>query len=356
MTNPLGSKTELVRVGGILGTSPSSQAYATPEGSAVLVSVVVPCYRSAATLPRLVEGLEQILPDCTSGFEIVLVVDGSPDNTWQVASELADKYPEVRALRLARNYGQHNALIAGVRSAKYEVVVTMDDDLQHPPDQVPVLLKALTDDVDLVYGVPVEEEHAFLRSLLSRTVKAGMATALDIPSAKSIGAFRAFRTFLRDGFDGLDGPHASVDVALSWSTTKISEAKVRLEDRTEGKSNYNFAMLSKHAINMLMGYSTKPLRLVGYLGFLCALLGVVLFGVIIYKFASGATTVAGFTTIASMVALFSGAQMLAIGVLGEYVGRLHSDSMGRPTYVIRQRTDVDAHPDITQDNDQTPPA
>ncbi|MFC0627677.1 glycosyltransferase family 2 protein [Kribbella deserti] len=317
----------------------------------------MPCYRSAATLPRLVEGLENVLPDCTSGFEIVLVVDGSPDNTWQVASELAEKYPEVRALRLARNYGQHNALIAGVRSARYEVVVTMDDDLQHPPDQVPVLLKALTDDVDLVYGVPVEEEHGFLRSLLSRTVKAGMATALEIPSAKSIGAFRVFRTFLRDGFDGLDGPHASVDVALSWSTTKISETKVRLEDRTEGKSNYNFAMLMKHAINMLTGYSTKPLRLVGYLGFLCALLGVVLFGVIIYKFASGQTTVAGFTTIASMVALFSGAQMLAIGVLGEYVGRLHSDSMGRPTYVIRERTDVDAHPDITQDEPpRVPPA
>jgi glycosyltransferase involved in cell wall biosynthesis len=298
-----------------------------------------------------VEGLQRVLPDCTNGFEIVLVVDGSPDNTWQVASELAEKYAETRALRLARNYGQHNALIAGVRNARYGVVVTMDDDLQHPPDQVPLLLEALTDDIDLVYGVPFEEEHGFFRSLLSRAVKAAMASALDIPSARSIGAFRAFRTFLRDGFDGLDGPHASVDVALSWSTTKITEAKVRLEDRAEGKSNYTFALLVKHTFNMLTGYSTKPLRLVGYLGFLCALLGVVLFGVIIYKFASGATTVPGFTTIASMIALFSGAQMLAIGVLGEYVGRLHSDSMGRPTYVIRERTDVDAHPDITGDPD-----
>jgi glycosyltransferase involved in cell wall biosynthesis len=315
----------------------------------VLVSVVVPCYRSAATLPRLVEGLSSVLPDATTAYEVILVVDGSPDNTWEVASQLSAKFPNTRAIRLARNYGQHNALIAGVRQAQYEVVVTMDDDLQHPPDQVPVLLSALRDDIDLVYGVPAEEEHGFFRSLASRAVKASMASVLGIHDAKSISAFRAFRTFLRDGFDGLDGPHASVDVALSWSTTRITEQRVRMEDRAEGRSNYTPRMLFKHAANMLTGYSTTPLRLVGYLGFACALFGLLLFGVIIYKFATGATTVPGFTSIASMIALFSGAQMLAIGVLGEYVGRLHSGSMGRPTYVIRERTDVDAHPDIAAD-------
>ena len=329
----------------------ASPASVSAEGPAVFVSVVVPCYRSAATLPRLVENLTQVLPEVTSGYEIVLVVDGSPDDTWQVASELANKYSETRAMRLARNYGQHNALIAGVRNARYEVVVTMDDDLQHPADQVPALLRALTDDIDLVYGVPADEEHGFFRSLSSRMVKAAMSTTLSVKGAKSISAFRAFRTFLRDGFDGLDGPHASVDVALSWSTTRIAQTTVRMEDRAEGKSNYSTWMLIKHALTLITGYSTEPLRLVGYLGFICAVFGVGLFGVIIYKYAAGATTVAGFTTIASMVALFSGAQMLALGVLGEYVGRLHSGSMGRPTYVIRERTDVDAHPDITSESD-----
>jgi undecaprenyl-phosphate 4-deoxy-4-formamido-L-arabinose transferase len=329
----------------------SAATVATVKGQAVLVSVVVPCYRSASTLPRLVEDLMQTLPAITTAFEIVLVVDGSPDDTWQVASQLANKYPQTRSMRLARNYGQHNALIAGVRNARYEVIVTMDDDLQHPADQIPVLLNALTDDIDLVYGIPVEEEHGFFRSFASRLVKSAMAATLEVQSARSISAFRAFRTFLRDGFDGLEGPHASVDVALSWSTTRVAEAKVRMEERADGRSNYTFSLLIKHALTMLTGYSTKPLRLVGYLGFLCALFGLLLFGVIIYKYAVGATTVAGFTTLASMVALFSGAQMLAIGVLGEYVGRMHSDSMGRPTYVIRERTDVDAHPDITTENE-----
>jgi glycosyltransferase involved in cell wall biosynthesis len=321
------------------------------KGPAVLVSVVVPCYRSAGTLPRLVEDLMHVLPDVTTAFEIVLVVDGSPDDTWQVASQLANKHPQTRAMQLARNYGQHNALIAGVRNARYEVIVTMDDDLQHPADQIPALLAALTDDVDLVYGVPAEEEHGFFRSLASRLVKSAMASTLAVKGARSISAFRAFRTFLRGGFDGLDGPHASVDVALSWSTTRIKEVTVRMEDRAEGQSNYTTWMLIKHALTMLTGYSAEPLRLVGYLGFVCAVFGVGLFGVIIYKYAVGSTTVAGFTTIASMVALFSGAQMLALGVLGEYVGRLHSGSMGRPTYVIRERTDVDAHPDIATEND-----
>ncbi|WP_246485893.1 glycosyltransferase family 2 protein [Kribbella qitaiheensis] len=240
----------------------------------MFVSVVVPCYRSAGTLPRLVENLTQVLPEVTSGYEIVLVVDGSPDDTWQVASELANKYPATRAMRLARNYGQHNALIAGVRNARYEVVVTMDDDLQHPADQVPVLLKALTDDIDLVYGVPVEEEHGVLRSFASRLVKGAMSSTLSVKGAKSISAFRAFRTFLRDGFDGLDGPHASVDVALSWSTTRVAQTTVRMEDRAEGKSNYTTWMLVKHALTLITGYSTEPLRLVGYLGFICAVFGV----------------------------------------------------------------------------------
>jgi glycosyltransferase involved in cell wall biosynthesis len=315
----------------------------------VYVSVVVPCYRSATTLPTLVEGLTRVLPGATTAYEVVLVVDGSPDNTWEVASKLAAHHPNVRAIRLARNYGQHNALIAGVRSARHEVIVTMDDDLQHPPDQIPALLAALTDDLDLVYGLPEREEHGVVRSFMSRTVKAMMSIGLDIHNAKLISAFRAFRTFLRDGFDGLHGPHASVDVALSWGTTRVGATTVRMEDRADGRSNYTTRMLIRHAINMLMGYSIAPLRLVSYLGITLALGGLALLGVIIVRYLTGNTTVAGFTTIASMVALFSGAQMLGIGVLGEYVGRLHSSGMGRPTYVIRERTDTNAHPEIVED-------
>ncbi|MDP3891506.1 glycosyltransferase family 2 protein [Nocardioides sp.] len=302
------------------------------------VSVVVPCYQSSQTLQPLVEQLLDARPTATDEFEIVLVVDGSPDATWDVARDLAERHGPVRGIHLSRNYGQHNAIVAGIREARHPVVVTMDDDLQHRPGEVPRLLAALTPDLDLVYGVPVAEEHTFWRSFASRFVKHLIARGLGITSATSISAFRAFRTRLRDGFAELAGPHASVDVALSWATTRIGSVPVEMDARAEGRSNYSFRMLLRHASNMLLGYSTAPLRLVGYLGFLCAALGTVLLGVVLWQYFTGSTTVQGFTTLASMVAVFSGAQMLAIGVLGEYLGRVHINSVGQPTYVVAERS------------------
>ncbi|GAA3151632.1 glycosyltransferase family 2 protein [Planomonospora alba] len=303
------------------------------------VSVVVPCYRSAKTLPALVDRIVPVLREAGVPHEVVLVVDGSPDRTWDVACSLARRIDSVRAIRLSRNYGQHNALVAGIREARFDVVVTMDDDLQHPPEQIPLLLAALEGDrLDLVYGVPYEEEHGFLRSLASRSVKTGMAFALGVRNAQKISAFRAFRTCLRDGFEALSGPHASVDVALSWSTTKVGAVKVRMDERAHGRSNYTPRLLLRHAVNMMLGYSSAPLRVASYLGFATGLIGLVLGVVVLWNFAVGDTTVAGFTTVASMVAIFSSAQLISIGVLGEYIGRIHGGGLGRPTYVVRERT------------------
>ncbi|WP_406313525.1 glycosyltransferase family 2 protein [Streptosporangium sp. NBC_01639] len=302
------------------------------------VSVVIPCYRSARTLPTLVARLMPVLRDLSVRHEVILVVDGSPDDTWETAVELAHRFEGVRAIHLSRNYGQHNALVAGIREAGCEVVVTMDDDLQHPPEQIPLLLATLEGDrLDLVYGVPHSEEHGFLRNVASQLVKAGMAGGLGIRTARTISAFRAFRTCLRDGFEGLSGPHASIDVALSWSTTKVGSVRVHMIERAQGRSNYTPRLLVRHALNMLLGYSATPLRMASWLGFLTGVFGLLLGGTVLWRFAAGDTTVAGFTTIASMVALFSSAQLISIGVLGEYVGRIHGSGMGRPTYVVRER-------------------
>ncbi|MCW2876613.1 MAG: glycosyl transferase family protein [Sphaerisporangium sp.] len=302
------------------------------------VSVVIPCYRSARTLPALVDRLVPVLREMSVRHEVVLVVDGSPDDTWRTAVELASRVDSVRAIHLSRNYGQHNALVAGIREAAFDYIVTMDDDLQHLPEQIPLLLAALEGDrLDLVYGVPHKEEHGFLRSLASRSVKAAMAVALGVRAARTISAFRAFRAQLRDGFEGLSGPHASIDVALSWATTRVGSVKVHMSERDHGRSAYTPRLLVRHAMNMLLGYSTTPLRAASYLGFLVGVVGLLLAGFVLWSFIAGDTTVAGFTTIASMVAVFSSAQLMAIGMLGEYVGRIHGSGMGRPTYVVRER-------------------
>ncbi|MER5326519.1 glycosyltransferase family 2 protein [Streptosporangium roseum] len=322
------------------------------------VSVVIPCYRSAQTLPNLIARLMPVLQDMSVRHEVILVVDGSPDDTWRTAAELARRIDGVRAIHLSRNYGQHNALVAGIREAEFEIVVTMDDDLQHPPEQIPLLLAALEgDQLDLVYGVPHHEEHGFVRSAASRSVKAGLAGALGVRTARTISAFRAFWTRLRDGFEELSGPHASVDVALSWATTRVGSVKVNMSQRVQGRSNYTPRLLVRHAVNMLLGYSTAPLRAASYLGFLAGIVGLLLGGVVLWRFATGDTTVAGFTTIASMVALFSSAQLISVGLLGEYVGRIHGNGMGRPTYVVRERAGSFAALDVPwQAGDVSAPA
>ena len=298
------------------------------------VSVVIPCFRSRDTITPLVDRLAKVLTGRPETFEIILVVDGSPDDTAAVAVALAKTHPFVRVLLLRRNYGQHNALLAGIRAAAGHIVVTMDDDLQHPPEEVPTLLDVLLDPaIDLVYGVPAVEEHGVLRSLGSRAVKSALAAA-GAPNARDVSAFRAFRTVLREAFATVQDASANLDVMLSWATASVVSARVQMDRRTQGESAYPFRRLLRHAFNMITGYSDGPLRLVSYLGLSCAVLGVVLLTIVVIGFITGSTTVAGFTTIASMIALFSGAQMLSIGILGEYLGRLHFRSLGRPTYVI----------------------
>lgn len=300
------------------------------------VSVVIPCYRSRDTLPKLVERLLGELPRVTEAFEVIMVVDGSPDDTYAVAHGLEVDHPGlVRAVLLRRNYGQHNALLAGLARARYEITVTMDDDLQHLPEQIGTLLAPLQNPlVDLVYGVADEEEHGFLRSLASRTVKTALAAA-DVPSAKDVSAFRAFRTDLRDGFAHVADQFTNLDVLLSWTTVSIERVPVRMDMRNDGKSGYTFSSLVRHAMNMVTGYGTMPLKLVTWLGALTSLLGMGLLIFVLVRYLMGRIEVAGFTTLASMLAILSGAMMLSIGILGEYLGRLHFRSMQRPSFLVR---------------------
>jgi glycosyltransferase involved in cell wall biosynthesis len=303
------------------------------------VSVVIPCYRSRAMLPELVERLHKVLESGADGlvddYEVILVVDGSPDDTYAVARELELASTKVRAVLLRRNYGQHNALLAGIARAQHDVTITMDDDLQHRPEELPRLLEPLSDPlVDLVYGVALVEEHGMMRSFASRTVKSALAWA-GVDNARDVSALRAFRTDLREGFSHIADAFASVDVVLSWTTSGVRTVHVPMDQRAAGRSAYSLSRLFRHAVTMVTGYSSVPLRVVTWLGLACGLAGLVLLVFVIRSFVTGSTTVAGFTTLASMIALFSGAQMVSLGILGEYIGRMHFRGMQRPTYLVR---------------------
>ncbi len=300
-------------------------------------SVVIPVYRGAETLVPLVEQLAAVLPTLAACYEVILVNDGSPDASWERIEELARRFPWVRGLNLMRNYGQHNATLCGVRAARYEVIVTMDQDLQHPPQEIPALLAELQRGYDVVYGAPRKLPQGFWRNLMTRYTKVLLAWIMGVPTVRNISAFRAFRTHLRQAFGDFRSPSLTLDVLLSWGTTRFSVVMVNIEP-AGGRSNYTFFALFRQALLILTGYSTAPLRLASLTGFFMTLFGVGVFGYVLWVyFAQG--SLPGFPFLASIVSLFSGAQLFTLGIFGEYLARMFDRSMDRPPYVILQQTD-----------------
>jgi undecaprenyl-phosphate 4-deoxy-4-formamido-L-arabinose transferase len=306
------------------------------------LTIVVPVYNSRGSLRTLLERLVPVLEARAVPFEIILVNDGSADGSWKVLEELARKHPEVRAFNLMRNYGQHNALLCGIRAARYEVVATIDDDLQHPPEELEKVLAALTEDVDVVYGTPAQERHGLLRDVASKLTKLALQSAMGAKTARKVSAFRVLRTRLRDAFAEYKNPHVSIDILLTWATTRFASVEVTHVERPIGQSNYTFGKLVTHAMNMMTGFTTLPLQLASWIGFCFTLFGVLVLVVVVTTYlVNGGAVVPGFSFLASLIAIFSGAQLLALGIIGEYVARIHSRSLDRPPYVIQTEVAVD---------------
>lgn len=301
------------------------------------ISVVVPVYRSEQTLKELVSRVSDALQNCD--FEIILVDDASGDNSWQQVSSLAKENQHVHGIRLGRNSGQHGALLAGVRVAKFEVVVTIDDDLQNPPEEIEKLISELKPNVDVVYGVSAEIKQSFYRRLGSKFVRKFFSSALGFNSAVTMSSFRAFRTELRDGFNTQLGPNISLDALLTWSTTRFAVAKVRHDERKIGSSHYTFRKLVRFMIDMTTGYSALPLRLATAIGFTTIGLGFLLLLFVVGRPLLSGGSVPGFPLLASSIIIFSGVQIFLLGVLGEYIGRMHFRVMNKPTYMIAESTD-----------------
>jgi undecaprenyl-phosphate 4-deoxy-4-formamido-L-arabinose transferase len=300
------------------------------------ISVVTPVYNGEASVGELCRRLAEVLPRISAQYEIILVNDGSRDRSWEVISELCSRSPSVRGLNLMRNYGQHNALLCGIRAARHEIVVTMDDDLQHPPEEIPQLLAELArGEADVVYGRPEREQHGFWRNLASRATKLAMEQMIGATNARDISSFRAFRTRLREGFANFQSPFVSIDVLLTWSTVRTTAIDVRRDAREIGKSNYTTWKLVVGTMNVVTAFSTLPLRLATLLGFFMALFGS---GILVFVLGHYVLrgSVPGFPFLACIITIFAGAQLLALGVIGEYLGRMFMRSMGRPIYAVKE--------------------
>jgi glycosyltransferase involved in cell wall biosynthesis len=302
-------------------------------GTEAALSIVVPVYNATGSLEALAERIASALGD--RDYELVLVNDGSSDESWQLIEALVLRDRRIRGLNLMRNYGQHNATLAGIRAARKDVIVTIDDDLQQPPEEIPNVLARLDEGYDVVYGTPVAKQHGLLRNLVTAVTKMALRHAMGIRDAAIVSPFRAFRAELRPSFSDFQGPYVSIDVLLSWSTTRFASVPVRHDERVAGRSNYTVRMLAKYALTMLTGFTTRPLRFASLLGIVSTFFGLVLLVIVLVRYFAYGSPVPGFSFLASALAIFSGAQLLTLGIIGEYLARVHVRMMDRPTYAIR---------------------
>jgi undecaprenyl-phosphate 4-deoxy-4-formamido-L-arabinose transferase len=302
------------------------------------VSVIVPVYNGEQTLPELVQRLQAVLLEYCRRFEVLLINDGSSDGSWITICQLVQEHVWVQGIDLARNYGQHNALLCGIRAGKFDFLVTMDDDLQNPPEEIPKLLQKLGEGYDVVYGVPEKDEHGLLRNIASQFTKIALRDAMGTEIARNVSAFRAFRKQVCVAFPHFRGSFVSMDVLLTWGTTRFAALRVKHAPRRAGISGYSMGKLISHAFNMITGFSVLPLQVASVLGFAFTLLGFVILLYVLGRYFLRGSPVPGFPFLASIIAIFSGAQLFALGVIGEYLARMHFRTMERPTYAVRDTT------------------
>jgi undecaprenyl-phosphate 4-deoxy-4-formamido-L-arabinose transferase len=298
------------------------------------ISVIVPVYNSEKALAALVQRLQPVLEAEAAEYELILVNDGSSDQSWDMICKLSATNLWLRGINLMRNYGQHNALLCGIRSARYEIIVTMDDDLQNPPEEIPKLLKKLDEGYDVVYGTPQKEQHCFWRDMASQVTKLVLKSTMGVQVARNVSAFRAFRSDMHNAFADYQGPFVSIDVLFTWGTTRFAAIPVRHDERREGLSNYTFKKLLTYALNMMTGFSTVSLRLASVVGFGFSLFGFCVLVYVIGRYLIQGSSVPGFPFLAAVISIFSGVQLFSLGIIGEYLARIHYRSMSRPYCVI----------------------
>jgi undecaprenyl-phosphate 4-deoxy-4-formamido-L-arabinose transferase len=303
------------------------------------ISVIIPVYKGESYLRDLYLRLKESLIPISHDFEVIMVEDCGGDRSWDIIVELSKMDQRVKGIQFGRNFGQHNALLCGIRAAQGEVIVTMDDDLQYPPEEIPRLVDKLAEGYDVVYGTPHLQQHGIWRNLASRLTKLALQSIMGAETARNASAFRAFHTQIREAFANYNSPFVSIDVLLTWGTTRFTAVPVRHDPRRLGESNYTFRKLVAQAMNMMTGFSILPLQMASLVGFIFTLFG---FGVLLFVISQYLVlgySVPGFPFLASIIAIFSGVQLFTLGIMGEYLARMHFRTMGRPYSVIRKTTE-----------------
>jgi undecaprenyl-phosphate 4-deoxy-4-formamido-L-arabinose transferase len=313
-----------------------SQALAEPPGPPVGLSIVVPVYRGAATVGRLVEALSALRPE--GGLEVVLVNDGSPDNSGEVCRALAATATiPLTYVEHARNFGEHNAVMTGLRHARGAYVITMDDDLQNPPEEVLKLYDhARLGGWDVVYTRYAEKRHEGWRNLGSRFANGVADMLLDKPRGLYLSSFRCMSALVVAEVTRYSGPYPYIDGLIMQVTQRIASIEVMHLARAEGRSNYTLKRLVLLWLNLATNFSILPLRLAILAGVAMGILGLLGAVAVVVEALTGSGTPSGWASSMTTTLLLAGVQFLILGVMGEYVGRAFLSANGKPQGVVRE--------------------
>ena len=302
----------------------------------VEISVVIPVFQSGPMLQVLFARLLKVLQGTGGTFEVIFVDDASGDASWNVLKTLHLENPDcVVAIQLMRNFGQHNAIMAGLHRARGNSIVTLDDDLQHPPEEIPRLLKSLEQyDLDLVYGCYDRKRHAAWRNIGSRVTGWFFRRIFNVGVTPT--AFRAMRHSVVQSILTYDRNFTIIDGLLAWSTQRIGEVPVEHHPRASGRSGYSIRKLLLQLMNVLTNFSLAPLQVVSVVGMCSSLGGLALAAFYVYRWFTSAAIVPGYASLIVTLLVSSGLQLLALGIMGEYLGRVLLNINQKPQFVERK--------------------
>lgn len=305
------------------------------------VSLVIPVYNSEGTIARLGEALIQGL-NSVYDLELILVNDCSSDRSEEVCKSLFEKHPEcVRFFSLSKNVGEHNAVMAGLNQASGDYVVIMDDDFQNPIESVHQLLEyAVNHDCDVTYSFYPRKKHSFVRNLGSRFNGLVANVMLKKPKDLYLSSFKVLNRFLVDEIIKYQLPFPYVDGLILRTTDKIGKVEVEHQERTEGKSGYTLTKLVRLWLNMFTNFSILPLRISFLFGFLLSLIGSVFGIVILIEKLTSPDMPLGYTSLLLIVLLFAGIQLMSLGIIGEYLGRVFLSLNRKPQFSIRKKWEI----------------
>lgn len=309
-----------------------------------VVSIVVPVFRSEKTLRELSLRITKVMEVLEPSFELIFIEDSGGDRSWEIIREMAAEDHRIRGINFSRNFGQHAATICGFSASKGAWVITLDDDLEQAPEDIPALYERALQGADLVYGVYSERTHSAWRNISSATARWMFSKA--IPSLNySYTSYRVVRGDIARALSQFDSPYPFVDGYLSWLTNNYATVPVAHDIRGHGTSNYTLRKLITHTVNIFVTFSDLPLRAASWLGFLAFLGGGGWLLVIFLSFLSGGVTVSGYASIMAGILAFGGVQLLMLGVFGEYLGRINFKSSRKPLYLIKEDSRVGASSD-----------